>query len=169
MGIAEDLTPLELLGVAIRSEIEAADLYRHMAARVANLDLRERLTFLQHEEEKHRRLLEAAYERQFPGVERVLPAQSLVPTVLRALQEETSIPELFRLAIEAERTAATFYAELAGRAEEEASRTLLRYLSQMERGHEVLLQSEFEFIQQFPTSYQVEHFSLGQEMIHLGP
>ncbi|MGC8875072.1 MAG: ferritin family protein [Chloroflexia bacterium] len=169
MEIAEDLTPLELLGVAIRSEIEAADLYHHMAARVVNLDLRERLTFLQREEEKHRRLLEAAYDRQFSGVERVLPARSLVPTVLQALQEEMSIPELFRLAIEAERTAAAFYGEMAGRVEEETSRTLLRYLSQMEHGHEVLLQSEYELIQRFPSSYQVEHFHLGEEMIHFGP
>ncbi len=169
METAEELTPLELLGIAIRSEIEAAELYAHMAARVANLDLRERLTFLQREEEKHRRMLEAAYDRQFPGVERVLPARSLVPTVLRALQEETSIPELFRLAIEAERVAAAFYADLAGRIQEDASRTLLRYLSQMERGHEVLLQSEYEFIQRFPSSYQVEHFHMGEEMIHFGP
>ena len=54
MTIADDLTPLEILGVAIKSEIEAANLYRYMAGQVVNLDLRERLDFLAKEEEKHR-------------------------------------------------------------------------------------------------------------------
>ena len=43
MVIADDLTPLEILGIAIRSEIEAANLYQYMAGQVANRDLRQRL------------------------------------------------------------------------------------------------------------------------------
>jgi len=169
MTIAADLTPLEILGVAIRSEIEAAKLYRHIASQVANRDLRERLDFLVQEEEKHRRILEDIYTRQFPEVELALPAQSLVPTVSAALEEETPVPELFRLGMEAERLSEQFYADLAGRVQDANARTTLTYLSRMERGHYDLLRTELELIERFPTYYQVEEFHLGEEMIHFGP
>ncbi len=169
MALASDLTPLEVLGIAIKSEIEAARLYRHMCNLVANLDLRERLNFLVREEEKHRRILETAYDRQFPEVELVLPAKSLVPTVQAALEEDTPLPELFRLAMQAEQLSKDFYAELADASEEENTRTTLSYLSQMEQGHYELLRTELEMIQRFPEYYQVEVFDLGQEMIHFGP
>ena len=169
MTIADDLTPLEILGVAIKSEIEAANLYRHMVGLVVNLDLRERLSFLVQEEEKHRQILEAAYKRQFPEVELALPARSLVPTVQAAIQEGAPVPELFRLAMEAEHLSEEFYGELAGRAPEENSRTLLTYLSRMEHGHYELLHTELEIIQRFPTYYQVKEFHLGDELTHVGP
>jgi rubrerythrin len=169
MAIATDLTPLEILGVAIKSEIEAARLYRYMATLVVNRDLRGRLEFLVHEEEKHRRILEGVYARQFPDVELVLPARSLVPTIAGAIAEGAPVPELFRLAMEAEHLSEQFYSDLAGRAEEENSRTTLTYLSRMEHGHYELVRTELELIQRFPTYYQVEVFDLGQEMIHFGP
>jgi rubrerythrin len=169
MSIATDLTPLEILGVAIKSEIEAANLYRHIASLVINLDLRSRLDFLVGEEEKHRQILEGAYKRQFPEVELALPARSLVTTVQAAIQEGAPVPELFQLAMEAERLSEEFYSESAGRATEENSRTILTYLSRMERGHYELLRTELEMIQRFPTYYQVKEFSLGDELTHLGP
>jgi rubrerythrin len=169
MTIADDLTPLEILGVAIKSEIEAANLYRHMAGLVVNLDLQGRLSFLVQEEEKHRQILEGAYARQFPEVELALPPRSLVPTVQAAIQEGAPVPELFRLAMEAERLSEEFYGQLAGRAPEENSRTMLTYLSRMEHGHYELLRTEFEMIQRFPTYYQVKEFHLGDELVHFGP
>ncbi|MBN1483638.1 MAG: ferritin family protein [Chloroflexia bacterium] len=169
MAMAEDLTPLEILGVAIKSEIAAARLYEYMAEQVANLDLKERLQFLVKEEQKHRRILEQAYHRQFPEIALVLPEQSLVPTVEAALQQGTPIPELFRLAMESERLSKEFYGDLAGRATEENSRSTLQYLSQMEQGHYDLLKTEYELIQRFPSYYQVEDFHLGEEMVHFGP
>jgi rubrerythrin len=169
MAIADDLTPLEILGVAIKSEIEAAGLYRHMVAQVANLDLKERLGFLVQEEEKHRRILETAYRHQFPDVPLVLPARSLVPTIAGRIQQRAPIPELFVLAMEAERMSEEFYAQQAGRATEENARTSLLYLSHMEHGHYQLLRTELEMIERFPTYYQVEAFDLGQEMVHFGP
>ncbi len=169
MDTATEWTPLEILGVAIRSEVEAANLYRHMQAQVVNRDLRGRLEFLVQEEEKHRRILEELYARRFPGVELILPARSLVPTLQAALQEDTPVPELFRLAMEAERLSEEFYRDQAGRAEEENSRATLIYLSRMERGHYELLRGEFELIQRYPSYYQVETFHLGEELMHIGP
>lgn len=169
MAIATDLTPLEILGIAIRSEIEAANLYQYMAGQVVNRDLRERLDFLVREEIRHRRILEEVYARQFPEVPLALPAQSLVPTVQEKVQEGATIPDLFRLGMEAERLSEEFYGELAGRAQEENARTTLAYLSRMEHSHYELLRNELEMIQRFPTYYQVEEFELGEQMVHFGP
>ena len=169
MTIADDLTPLEILGVAIKSEIEAANLYRYMAGQVVNLDLQQRLGFLVQEEEKHRHILEGAYARQFPDVELALPARSLVPTIQAAIQAGAPVPELFGLAMEAERLSEEFYDKLASRAPEENSRTTLTYLSRMEHGHYELLRTELEMIQRFPTYYQVKEFQLGDELVHFGP
>lgn len=169
MPIPSGLTPLEVLGIAIRSEIEAATLYRRMAILVINRDLHERLTFLVGEEEKHRRILEEAYARQFPDVELALPERSLVPTIQAALEEETPLPELFRLAMQAEEMSATFYDDMAGRTRDEGARATLTYLSRMERGHYELLRNELDIIERFPSYYQVEEFHLGDEMVHFGP
>ena len=157
------------MGVAIKSEIEAANLYRYMAGQVANLDLQQRLGFLVQEEEKHRYILEGAHARQFPDVELALPARSLVPTIPAAIQAGAPVPELFGLAMEAERLSEEFYDKLASRAPEENSRTMLTYLSRMEHGHYELLRTVLEMIQRFPTYYQVKEFQLGDELIHLGP
>ena len=52
------LTPLEALGVAIKAEIEAAEMYERLANLVKNRALKEKAHFLQGEELKHRALLE---------------------------------------------------------------------------------------------------------------
>ncbi len=169
MAVASDLTPLEILGVAVKAEIEAARLYQYMADRVANRDLRGRLQFLVGEEEKHRRILEAVYARQFPTVPLSLPAHSLVPTIEPALKENAPIPDLFRLAMQAELLSEEFYSDLASRAPEENSRASLSYLARMERGHYDLLRNELDLIEHFPSYYQAEEFELGPEMITFGP
>jgi rubrerythrin len=169
MGIAADLTPLEILGVAIKSEIEAVRLYQSMATRVVNRDLKARLSFLAGEEEKHRRILENTYAKQFPGVPLALPALSLVPAVDPALQETAPIPELFRLAMQAEKLAEDFYAELSGLAMEQNSRMALTYLAHIEHSHYEMLRGELEMAERFPSYYNAEEFELGTEMTHFGP
>ena len=63
MGEDQGLSALEVLGVAIQSEIEAASLYVRMAKDVRNTSLAAKLSFLRQEEEKHRALLEDLYAR----------------------------------------------------------------------------------------------------------
>ncbi len=169
MAVATDLTPLEIFGVAIKSEVEAARLYQYMADRVVNRDLRGRLLFLVGEEKKHRRILEAVYAHQFPTVPLSLPARSLVPTIEPAMKEDAPIPDLFRLAMQAERLSEEFYNDLVARAPEENSRATLAYLARMEHVHYDLLRGELDLVERFPNYYQAENFELGSEMINLGP
>ena len=170
------LTPLEALGIAIKAEIEAAETYERLANLVKNRALKEKAYFLQGEELKHRALLEEAYARQFPDVELVLPAQSLVPRV-KELKDEASVPEprpelvegLLALAMEAEQASENFYADLARRSRSQSARTMFQHLSRMESSHFHLLQVEHELIKRFPDYYNTEEFHFGDELIHLGP
>jgi rubrerythrin len=171
------LTPLEALGVAIKAEIEAAETYERLANLVKNRALKEKAHFLQGEELKHRALLEEAYARQFPDVELVLPAQSLVPRVeaepvlseAEGLEGEVSVPDLLALGMQAEQASERFYADLARRSQSESAQAMFQYLSRMESSHFHLLQVEHDLITRFPDYYNVEEFHFGDELIHLGP
>jgi len=162
------LTPLEALGIAIKAEIEAAETYERLTNLVKNRTLKEKAHFLRGEELKHRALLEEAYARQFPDVELVLPAQSLVPRV-KELEGELNASELLALAMEAEQASESFYADLARRSQSNSARAMFQHLSRMENSHFHLLQVEHDLLTQFPDYYNVEEFHFGDELIHLGP
>jgi rubrerythrin len=169
MAIDPNLTSLEILGIAIRSEIAAYDVYGRLAQKVRNPALKEKLLFLRGEEEKHRVMLEEMYAKSFPEVELELPPRSLLPRVDRAVSQETTVPELLEIAMEWEKLSEEFYADFAKRAEDARGRAVLQYLSKMESSHYHLLKVEHDFISQFPGYYDVEDFHFGAEMIHFGP
>lgn len=60
---ARGLTGLEVLGVAIRSEVEACRFYIQALKGVQNPILREKLSRLAAEEKRHRQILEERYKR----------------------------------------------------------------------------------------------------------
>jgi rubrerythrin len=165
----QGLTALEVLAVAIKSEIEAALLYARMAGQVRNTALMAKLKFLQREEENHRAMLEGLYARRFPDVELHLPSKSLVPTVDGAGLDDSTIPEMFQLAMKAEQISADFYSQEADRSQDEMGRTVLRYLSNVERGHYHMLETEYDLACRLPDYYNADQFHLGDEMIHVGP
>jgi len=169
MAANEGLTALEVLGVAIKAEIEAAALYSRLAAQVRNATLAAKLDFLRREEEKHRSILQDVYKRRFPDVELQLPAQSIVPSVDAATLAGRTVPELFHLAMEAEQLASDFYAREADRSFDEMGRTTLRYLSHVESGHYKMLETEYELVSRFPDYYNADEFHFGSELMHIGP
>jgi rubrerythrin len=169
MAIDPSLTSLEIMGLAIKSEVVAADVYDRLAHRVRNQTLRDRLFFLKSEEEKHRTILEELYDKSFPEVELALPPRSLLPKVDIALSESTPVPELLEIAMEWEKLSEEFYADFAKQAEDAKSRAVLQRLSKMESSHYHLLKTERDMISQFPDYYKVEEFHFGEEMVHFGP
>ena len=165
----EGLTALEVLGVAIKSEIDAAALYERMAGQVSNLTLVAKLDFLRQEEQKHRLMLEELHAARFPDVDLQLPAKSRVPTIADDDVDSLTVPELFQLAMKAEQLAASFYGEQADRSRDEMSRTVLRYLSNIERGHYHMLETEYELLSRFPSYYSADEFHVGDDLMHVGP
>jgi rubrerythrin len=163
--LSSKLSSLEVYGIAIRSEIEAARAYEYMATKVEARDVKRKLRFLRDEERKHRAMLEEMYQKDFSDVKLELPDKGLAPKLTGAIQQDSPIQKLFELAMNAEKLSEDFYAQAAAGSESQSGRKLLMYLSGMERGHYFLLKSEFDLMTQFDRYQSYKKFS--QE--HLGP
>lgn len=165
MPADHELTALETLGLAIKSEVVAVQVYEKMKRKVRNKALKEKLGFLAGEEKKHRRILAHMYKKMFPETSLLLPDASLVPGLAAALGDDRPVPRLFETAMEAERSSEDFYRAQAARAEDPSGKTTFQYLANMELSHYYLLKSEYDLIMQDEAYYKVEQY----EMVHFGP
>jgi len=163
------LKPSEVLTEAIRSEIESANFYARLLGRVKNILLQQKLKFLVLEEKKHRKILERLYSQRFPGREPKIPERPGRSRPALTLDEQSSVLDLFKAALAAEKFAEDFYRQARGAAREEGSRKILGYLARVERSHYFLIKSEMDWLARFPDYYDVEDFHLGHELFHVGP
>lgn len=169
MAIDRSLAAWQVLGVAIRSEVDAAAFYTRLQGRVKNALLVQKLKFLALEEEHHKAILERLLGQRYPDKPKDVPASSLMPPIGVSLPAEASVPELFEAALKAEETAEAYYNEAAGRLEEEAARRILAYLGRIERSHQAMIRAELDLIARFPDYYNVEDFHIGADLFHVGP
>ena len=169
MSENSELTSLEVLGIAIKSEIEATKLYEKMSGMVKNSDLKEKLLFLKAEEEKHRALFEDMHRSKYPDVAISLPKKSKVPLMDAALTDEMTIQDLFEVAMNAEKMAEDFYKDLAAKSKDVSGTSMLNYLGSIEHGHYMLLKNEYEMIVTFPAYVETEDFLQGEHFMHVGP
>lgn len=155
----------DLILTAIKSEVEAKDVYHTLSKACRNAYLSNRLEFLAGEEEKHRAYLEDLYGAHFPGSEVSLPEEGVVPMPEISIpSERVPISAIFSQAMEAERAASEFYASMAELFEEGSEpRRMLAYFSKMEMGHYRLLEDEREAADSF------EDFDFEWPMMHVGP
>jgi len=168
MARERDLTTLEVLGIAIKSEIEAVKLYNRMKEKTKNPDLSLKLDFLVAQEAGHQKLLTEAFKKKFPGVEISLPPKTLVPTVEEVLSRDASLKELFAAAMEAEKKADDFYTGLAKKTRDQSSRSMLEYLASMERSHYSILEAEYRQLE-ITADYNSDDFLRGDRLMNVGP
>jgi len=169
MPLDPKLRPYEVLAVAVRAEIEAADFYGRLLGQVKNILLQQKLSFLVTEEKKHRQILERLHGQRFPGVELKIPDKPARPKTTAAWDEKASILDLFKLALEAERLAEQYYKDARGVMADAGSNKMLEYLSRVERSHYFLIKSEIDLLGRFPDYYDAEDFHLGEDLFHVGP
>ena len=169
MSVSRNLTSLEILGIAIRSEIEAGRLYEKMEKAVGNVSLKEKFRVLKEEEQKHQTMFETMYRKAHPDVELRLPEKSMVPMMDVALKADMTIKELFEVAMKAEQISEEFYAGLAKQSHDPTGAATLTYLSNIERGHYLLLQNEYQMIVEFPAYAETDDFLSGERFMHVGP
>jgi len=169
MVLNPKLRPYEVLAVAVRAEIEAADFYGRLLGQVKNILLQQKLSFLVTEEKKHRQILERLHGQRFPGVEIKIPDKPERPKTTAAWDENASILDLFKLALEAERLAEQYYKDARGVMADAGSKKMLEYLSRVERSHYFLIKSEIDLLGRFPDYYDAEDFHLGEDLFHVGP
>jgi rubrerythrin len=168
MAGERDLTTLEVLGIAIKSEIEAIKLYHRMKDKTANPDLKAKLDYLASQEQNHERILTEAYRKRFPGVELKMPPKTLVPSIDDVLPAEATLKELFVAAMEAEKKSDDFYTSLAKKTRDQSSRSMLEYLASMERSHLSILDAEFRQLQ-ITEDYNTDDFLRGERLMNVGP
>jgi rubrerythrin len=169
MAIDKNLAAWQVLGVAVRAEVDAAAFYTRLQERVKNILLVQKLKFLAMEEEHHRKILERLLGQRYPDKPRDVPESSLMPPIAVSVGIEPSVPALFEAALKAEEVAEAFYLDAASGIEDEGSRRVLSYLGRVERSHQAMIKSELELIRKFPEYYDVEDFHIGQDLFHVGP
>lgn len=113
----------ELLGMAIKAEIGAANFYSSLAENMDIEALRDKIEFLAGEERKHEAFLRKLYAQMFPGEEVVFPKEHIGPElkpVAEKLKEIEDVIDLYRWAMEAEKIANEFYLKLEDMVEDES-------------------------------------------------
>lgn len=169
MQLNDKASPHEVLTVAIRSEIEAANIYSELHDKVKNDLLRRKLKFLVFEEKKHRTILERLYSQRFPEKKIDLPENSFLPPVKLKIDSKTSILDIFKAAQDAEGMSEDYYKDASRNVEDSESRKILDYLSRVERSHYFMIKSEIDLLEKFPDYYEVEDFHFSHDMVHVGP
>lgn len=153
----------EIIVSAIKTEIEARDIYAKVSEMVKNPFLKPKLKFLSEEEERHRIFFEHFFKQKFPDREIILPEKTPVPLPEIKLEgEKTPVSKIFQHAMDAEKAAHDFYKSMAElfEAEPEVKNTLL-YIAVMEMGHYRL----FEIERENALKFEDEDIP----MVHLGP
>ena len=159
----------EVLALGIKAEIDAAELYAALRARVKNILLQQKLDFLVVEEKQHRKILERLFSQRFGDRRPVLPPDSFLSKTALPKADSLTVKELFEVALKAEKISEEFYEKAAKSAEDDAGRKMLVYLSRVERSHYFMIKSEIDLLDRFPEYYNVEDISLTEEMVHVGP
>jgi rubrerythrin len=147
----DNLTTLEILGIAIKSEIDAVRLYTRMKGMVNSEDLKEKMDFLISQERKHEQILTEVYEKKFPEVKLALPPKSIVPMIDDVLSRESTLKELFDVGMKAEKLSEKFYTDLANKTGEMSAKSILLYMANMELSHYAILEAEWKQIELLKT------------------
>lgn len=164
----DDLTTLEILSIAIKSEIDAVKLYTKMKEMVDADDLKEKMDFLISQEQKHEQILTEVYKKKFPEVDLALPPSSIVPMIDEVLAKEASLKELFDAGMTAEKMAEEFYSSLAQKSNDLSARQVLTYMANMEKSHYAILEAEWNQIE-MRNSEDAKLFLESDGLLSMGP
>ena len=167
----------EALALAIKREKEAHQYYGDAAARSTNENGRKTFSWLASEELGHIRILEHQWEKvkssgtwlseegwcTYGDISHPIECTEL-PSSSESrgeLPEDAPEIEVLRQAVEAERTAAAFYSELAGMTSDENGKAMFEKLSKVEQGHLDLLEEEYQWLSKSKSMFTLHRFSLG--------
>ncbi len=163
----ENISFEEMVKGAVKAEINAREVYEHMAGRVDNFVMVERFEFLAGEEEKHEGFLRDIYESLVSKKEIDPDQETPVPLPYIRYGKDVDESEIIEQAMDAEIASRDFYKKMAEKAEnvglEKNPKKLLIYLAGMEQNHYQILKNEFERMSEF------EEFDEYHPGMHLGP
>lgn len=141
-----DLTVIEVIGLAIRSEEDAAAFYAHLAKQINNVLVKAKFLDLAREESGHRKILVDMLAK-LTGSKKAplkIPGNPETAEGGGVPFSTTDIEELLKIAIGREQKANAFYKDASRSALDVNSKRTLEYLATIEYGHEQLLNAELE-------------------------
>lgn len=153
--IDQDLTALEALGIAIRHEIDAQELYKGLAGRTENELMRDRFLNLYQAQKKHQKILEKKYKEMFPNVELKIPPSQLPKEVYsKKLGKNLTLRDILKVAIEREKRSREFFLDCAEAVTDLSGKRMFRFLADMKFQYAMILSAELEVIEKYPAYYE---------------
>lgn len=151
MNTKADLTSLEALGIAIRSEIDSQNVYKDLAELCEDDLLKERFLNLAQEEKKHQLLFEKMFADMFPEVELILPESQLPSKAIDTeRRKKMGLKDVLLIAIEEEKRMHNFYEDFAMNVKDESGKRMFRFIADTEYKHRLILQAELDIIEKYP-------------------
>jgi len=170
------MNELEALSLAITREREAHRFYSEAAAKTTNTAGKKMLAWLASEEEGHVKILESQWEKvskdgswlseegycTYGNISDPVECTEF-PSSAEAgggLAEDASELAVLAKAVEAEREAASYYADLAKNTRDSNGRAMFEKLSRVEQGHLDLLAEEARYLKHSKDLFTLHRFSL---------
>lgn len=163
MQLSEDLTILEILAIAAKTEEDAADFYEKFASRISNPLVLRKIERLAVEEKQHGISLTEEYKRLSGGEEPILP-KGFSTGIKKEIADDLSPEGLLELAMSLEKRSEDFYLQAAKRAEDPKGQQVLEYLAAFEADHYRVLETELRQVRRTPDWFDQAH-----DLIHFGP
>ena len=166
----------EALSMAIQREKEAHRYYTDAAAKATSENGKKMFSWLASEESGHIQILEKQWENiKGSGVWLAEEGYCTYGDISHPIEcsefpsssefkgefkEDAPELEILKKAVEAERAATSFYADLAGNTSNPDGRAMFEKLSRVEQGHLDLLEEEYEWLSKSKSMFTIHRFSL---------
>lgn len=155
----------DVLLAAIKSEIEAKEVYEKLSWKVRTAHTKGRLEMLAEQEAKHKETLEDIFKEKCPGKQARVPKKTPVPAP-RIIVEDKSpfVSVVLEAAMKAEKAAKDFYDSMTHLFNDDNDiREIIESLANMEAGHYRFLEQEVERLK------REEDYVIDWPMMHAGP
>jgi rubrerythrin len=162
--VHKNLTPLEAVALAVRSEIESTNLYENLIDRVRNPAVKDMLKEMAAEEDTHRLSLMQVY-REMLGEENPSIPGSDGRTKEWDIDPEADFLTIMTKARDKEFDSEDFYTKAAQRVTDYKTRMFFIELAETERKHASRLQKQVDKLREDPHWFDREE----EEQVHEGP
>lgn len=139
----KNMAALEILGIAIKSEEDASAFYTKISEILKNDLVSMKYRELAKEEMGHKAILTRLYTKLSGERPSAIPGEPVTAEAGFPVSVN-NMEKILLLAISREQEANRFYSKAAMDTDDMGSRRILEYLSDMEKGHELMLQRELE-------------------------
>lgn len=142
----EDMTIEDVLGMAVKTEIQGGKFYMELSSRITHPEIKKKIISLAEDEKRHERLMVDLYRKTLGREPADLPSKG-VPDIVKAISsmditEESQLIQVLDMAIEAELISARFYKKGSTLTADPGTKKTFERLEKEEDGHYNFLVAE---------------------------